>query len=106
MMTHKWLILDSPIKTKVAKAILLIQCIAWLHNYCINERLVSDGTIDAHTNDQNRVPSVPLDIDGDPIVITGSDDNYWTHGHSVTHEIIASNLHRRGLVRPLKPMHT
>jgi hypothetical protein len=28
MMTHKWLILDSPIKTKVAKAILLIQCIA------------------------------------------------------------------------------
>lgn len=101
MMTRKWMILDSPVKTKLAKTIIMMHCIARLHNYCINERLKNDETIDSRSDDRNQQPSVPLDIDGDPIAICESEDNYRLHGNSVTREMIACNIERRGLVRQL-----
>jgi hypothetical protein len=104
MMTRKWLILDSPVKTKLPKTIVMIHCISRLHNYCINERLIRDGTIDSQTDDRNCRPSVPLDIDGDPIAMCEDPHTYRSHGHSVSREIIATGLARRGLVRPLLPI--
>ena len=107
MMTRKWLILDSPVKTKLKKTIVMIHAISRLHNFCINERLNYDGTNDFYLEDRNIRPSVPLDIDNDPITITeDATQLYRSHGHSVNREIIASNIASRGLSRMTKAMNT
>ena len=90
MMTRKWLILDSPVKTRISKTIVMIHCIARLHNYCINERLRRNEAIDVSKTDRNDQPTVPLDIDGDPIAICEAQETYRSHGHSLTREIIAA----------------
>ena len=90
MMTRNWLILDSPVKTRISKTIVMIHCIARLHNYCINERLRRNEAIDVSKTDRNDQPTVPLDIDGDPIAICEAQETYRSHGHSLTREIIAA----------------
>ena len=98
MMTRKWLILDSPVKTNFNKSILMIYCIARLHNYCINQRLMRNGTINVNVRDINVNPTVQMNNNGNPIA-TNDPNEYRSHGQSFNREMIANELQQRGLVR-------
>jgi hypothetical protein len=104
MMTRKFLILDAPVQTLVRKTILMVQVIARLHNYCINERLRVDPYAIARACQKRQkklrtLPSVPMDEDGYPIELEHEKGMYRTHGHSITREIMATNIANRGLHR-------
>lgn len=98
MMTRKWLILDSPVKTNFNKSILMIYCIARLHNYCINQRLMRNGTINVNVRDVNVNPTVQMNNIGNPIA-TNDPNEYRSRGQSFNREMIANELQQRGLVR-------
>ena len=45
LMKQKWAILQSPLRIKLRNVKYLMVGIARLHNYCINERLETTGTV-------------------------------------------------------------
>jgi hypothetical protein len=101
MMQAKWGILQRPLGCSINNMLWLVQAIARLHNYCINERLaesmsefeVPDISIPSY------VPSVPHNEDGDPVqlshVFQGADD-----GQSFIREWMVSRVERKDLMRP------
>jgi DDE superfamily endonuclease len=99
IMSMKWGILSHPLTCKVANLRWLVTAIGCLHNFCINERLLSEEAYDA-TKDPNipsYLPSVPHDCNGDPIQL--ADLVQANDGHSHLREFMATRVERRGLER-------
>lgn len=100
MMQMKWGILQRPIGVSLANMSWLIQAVARLHNYCINERLAhSQEPFGAGVNAPHYVPSVPHGQNGDPVELEpafiGTAD-----GYSYLREFMVERVARLGLTRP------
>lgn len=101
MMQGKWGILQRPLSCSMNNMLWLVQAIARLHNYCINERLaaamspfeVPDSSVPSY------IPSVPHNGSGDPVQLNhafqGTND-----GHSFLREWMATRVERKSLLRP------
>jgi DDE superfamily endonuclease len=101
MMQGKWGILQRPLTCSMNNMHWLVQAIARLHNYCIDERLaqsmspfeVPDSIIPRY------IPTVPHTATGDPVqlnhVFQGAND-----GHSFLREWMATRVERKSLLRP------
>lgn len=103
MMQSKWGILQRPLTCSIANMIWLVQAIARLHNFCINERLanalssfeVADSSIPCF------LPAVPNDVDGDPVCLGKTAAFVGTvDGHSYLREWMATRVEQQHLQRP------
>jgi hypothetical protein len=101
MMQGKWGILQRPLSCSMGNMQWLVQAIARLHNYYINERL-AESLSPFEVQDQSiprYVPSVPHNQDGDPVQLThvfqGTND-----GQSFLREWMASRVQTKELLRP------
>jgi DDE superfamily endonuclease len=56
LMVKKWGILNKPLSLKLRHAKHLIVCIARLHNYCINERILRHGFVGFEGSEQDFSP--------------------------------------------------
>jgi DDE superfamily endonuclease len=100
IMTMKWGILSHPISCKVLNVRWLMQAIACLHNYCINERLLRDGDYDS-AKDPDIPPFIPTilhDSNGDPINLNNLMDA-TSDGHSHLREYMVDKIAEEGLER-------
>jgi DDE superfamily endonuclease len=101
MMQSKWGILQRPLSCSLKNMLWLVQGIARLHNFCINERLaaaqssfdIPDGLI------PHYIPSVPHDDEGDPVALDAAYDGVLD-GHSYLREYMAKRVERKQLQRP------
>jgi DDE superfamily endonuclease len=103
MMQSKWGILQRPLNCSMRNMLWMVQAIARLHNYCINERVsrlqpsfeVSDNSIPGY------IPAVPHDIDGDPVCLEHDAAFISTvDGHSFLREWMATRVEKKHLERP------
>jgi DDE superfamily endonuclease len=88
MMQAKWGILQRPLGCSINNMLWLVQAIARLHNYCINERLADTLTPfdvpDASV--PHYIPSVPHDVNDDPIQLNDHAFLGTNEGHSFLRE--------------------
>jgi DDE superfamily endonuclease len=102
MMQSKWGILQRPVGCTLYNMRWLVQAIARLHNYCINERLelsmgafeIPDALVPGY------IPSVPHDVEGDPVQLHTAFD-VVSDGHSFLREYMASRVEKKQLQRPV-----
>jgi hypothetical protein len=95
LMQMKWGILQRPLSIKMKNLKWLILAIACLHNFVIDERLMSSR--DAPT-ECSYLPTQPEDENGDPIVLDALSLQY--PGWSEIREIMAKNVAKLHLTRP------
>jgi hypothetical protein len=101
MMQAKWGILQRPLGCSMNNMHWLVQAIARLHNYCVNERLeVSMSPFEVPDSSIPRyIPTVPHNDDGDPVQLNhafqGTND-----GQSFLREWMASRVAAKDLMRP------
>ena len=102
MMQAKWGILQRPLGCSMNNMLWLVQAIARLHNYCINEHLAASmDPFDIPDHSIPRyVPSVPHNHDGDPIWLDGRAFEGINDGHSFLREWMVNRVHRKQLKRP------
>ena len=101
MMQSKWGILQRPLTCSLRNMLWLVQAIARLHNFCINERLeeeqspfeVPDSLVPAY------IPTVPHNDEGDPVNLHAAFDGVLD-GHSFLREHMATRVQRKQLERP------
>lgn len=106
MMQAKWGILQRPLCVSVKNMLWLVQAIARLHNYCINERLLSkEGDLNRRDptagTSTGYVPTVPHNRDGDPVRLDGAFEGS-VDGQSFLREWMADRVERKQLSRPGK----
>lgn len=104
IMNMKWGILNHPIGCSMRNLRWLIQAIASLHNFCINERLArgsAEGEEIIAAIDSNipaYIPTVPHDDKGDPIDVEILLKE-TVRGHSYLREFMACKVEDRHLKR-------
>jgi hypothetical protein len=109
MLQMKWGILQRPLGAKLKNIRWLLSAVAWLHNFCIDQRL-----LEAKGNENDPVaidevepsraatmylPSIPLDKHGNPIEL-GAFTNECLHGHSELRKIMSKRVRQFNLKRP------
>jgi hypothetical protein len=101
MMQSKWGILQRPLTCSLHNMLWLVQAIARLHNYCINERLAEAQTAFevADSSVPRYIPAVPHDEDGDPVCL-GHAFVGTVDGHSYLREWMATRVEEQHLKRP------
>ena len=109
MMTKKWGVLQRPVGVALKNVKWMMQGIARLHNFCINERLRLQGTLEEEMSGAIRegrgfIPTVPHDENGDPIELDPlfNNDNVQTfRGYSELRECMAVRVENKMLTRPV-----
>ena len=102
MMTMKWGILQHPLMCKLEKVKYVITCVAMLHNFCINERLLEEGekaTVH-HASDVD----LPIQIQAlrqaaSEIDFADMQQNFES-GHSHNRERMVADIATYGYTRP------
>lgn len=102
MMTMKWCILQHPLMCKLEKVKYVITCVAMLHNFCINERLLQEGA--SATVRHNGDIDLPIQIQAlrqaaSEIDLDDMEQNFES-GHSNNRERMVSDIQTYGYTRP------
>lgn len=102
LMQVKWGILQRPVQSKLSNVKNMVQAIARLHNYVINERLLRIGSMeDEVCNNHSYMPSVPHDEDGEPINVEALFSGLVHRGYSELRERMGDRVKQLGLRRPV-----
>ena len=98
LMVTKWRILMSPLPIKLGNLGMFMQCIARLHNFCIDQRSTFDDPADdnivpmyrrQYDGDYRSLGYIPSDISASPL-----------RGHSFLRQELLQQLDASNLVRP------
>lgn len=106
IMQSKWGILQRPVGCTLHNMLWLVQAIARLHNFCINERLGDDGESSIELSNASSLPSylpsVPHGFDGDPVSTAPQASAFAgvSDGHSFLREWMATRVQNKQLKRP------
>lgn len=104
IMQSKWCILQRPLQMKIENAKDMMQAIARLHNFVIDERLLQNEQDQASSQEISSpgyMPSVPHDENGDPIDTEAVFAGIAGRGQSHLREKMAERVEALGLQRPV-----
>jgi DDE superfamily endonuclease len=100
LMVKKWGILQRPASIKMKNVKFMITAICQLHNYCINERLQGDESIDFHPSNTEMSPYVTalrsLAATFDHTEMQGEYETPW----SLNRERMVTEIEANGVTRP------
>ena len=110
-MTKKWGILNRPLTISLANVKWLMQAVARLHNFVINERLrmQKEGVEDSLNGEEDTLtptsylPTTPHEENGDPVVLQPlfeAEEVQAYDGFSGLREAMADRVARKKLTRP------
>jgi hypothetical protein len=102
MMQSKWGILQRPLGCTLANMLWMVQAIARLHNFCINERLEVTQTSFEVQDDEapGYIPTVPHDVNGEPVSLDGAFETI-SDGHSFLREYMATRVEKKQFQHPV-----
>ena len=106
MLTNKWGVLQRPVGASMKNVKWMMQALARLHNFCINERIrlrQANNNSEAVNEGRGFIPSVPHDENGDPIQLDPlfNNDQVPNHrGYSELRECMALRVENKMLSRP------
>ena len=122
MMSQKWGILKRPMSVKPSQCANIVMCIAWLHNFTINESLRNNqqnsekDTIDLIFQESNcniygsdtstwsvdnATTTMPMDAQGNPVTVFGGEEFDGAPGISTIRTEMVRRIAAKKLVRPI-----
>jgi hypothetical protein len=108
LMVNKFGILQRPLGVKMKNIKWLVQAVARIHNFVIDERLAmreEERLSESIAEGRGYLPSIPHDENGDPISLEAmfSHEDVLTYeGHSELREAMAARVAKMRMIRPAK----